>query len=87
MFPVRFLAALALLILSLTAKAQVPQPPEVAARQFLLVDLSSQQVLAEREADVQADPASGRWSKNACLWSRRCRSASEPGISARAIRP
>jgi len=58
MFPVRFLAALALLILSLTAKAQVPQPPEVAARQFLLVDLSSQQVLAEREADRQADPAS-----------------------------
>uniref|UniRef100_UPI0039B894B7 serine hydrolase n=1 Tax=Candidatus Skiveiella danica TaxID=3386177 RepID=UPI0039B894B7 len=53
MFPVRFLAALALLILSLTA-----QPPEVAARQFLLVDLSSQQVLAEREADRQADPAS-----------------------------
>ena len=40
------------------ARAQLPQPPEIAARQYLLLDLSSQQVLAEREADVQADPAS-----------------------------
>jgi D-alanyl-D-alanine carboxypeptidase (penicillin-binding protein 5/6) len=40
------------------AHAQMPQPPEIAARQYLLLDLSSQQVLAEREADVQADPAS-----------------------------
>ncbi len=38
--------------------AQVPQPPEIAARQYLLVDLNSQQVLAERGADTQADPAS-----------------------------
>lgn len=36
----------------------MPLPPEVAARQYLLVDLSSRQVLAEREADVRADPAS-----------------------------
>jgi D-alanyl-D-alanine carboxypeptidase (penicillin-binding protein 5/6) len=40
------------------AQAQVPQPPEVAARQYLLIDLASNQVLAEREADAQADPAS-----------------------------
>jgi D-alanyl-D-alanine carboxypeptidase (penicillin-binding protein 5/6) len=45
-------------LLALTASAQTPQPPELAARQFLLLDLSSQQVLAERDADVQADPAS-----------------------------
>ncbi|MBL8328243.1 MAG: D-alanyl-D-alanine carboxypeptidase [Rubrivivax sp.] len=38
--------------------AQVPQPPEVAARQYILVDLASNQVLAEREADAPADPAS-----------------------------
>ena len=38
--------------------AQLPQPPEMAARQFLLVDLASQQVLTERDADAQADPAS-----------------------------
>ena len=40
------------------ARAQLPQPPEVAARQYLLIDLTTQQVLAEREADAQADPAS-----------------------------
>ncbi len=40
------------------ARAQAPQPPEIAARQYILVDLASNQVLAEREADVAADPAS-----------------------------
>ena len=40
------------------ASAQTPTPPEIAARQYILVDLSSNQVLAEREADSQADPAS-----------------------------
>ena len=43
---------------SATTLAQTPQPPEIAARQYLLIDLSSNQVLAEREADAQADPAS-----------------------------
>jgi D-alanyl-D-alanine carboxypeptidase (penicillin-binding protein 5/6) len=38
--------------------AQAPQPPEIAARQFILVDLASDQVLAAREADAQVDPAS-----------------------------
>jgi D-alanyl-D-alanine carboxypeptidase (penicillin-binding protein 5/6) len=40
------------------AHARLPQPPEIAARQYILLDLSSQQVLAERDADAQADPAS-----------------------------
>ena len=40
------------------ASAQTPQPPEVAARQYLLIDLNSNQVLAEREADARAEPAS-----------------------------
>ena len=40
------------------ALAQLPQPPEVAARQFLLIDLTSGQTLTERDADAQADPAS-----------------------------
>ena len=44
--------------IALSTFAQAPQPPEVAARHYLLLDLSSRQVLAEREADVQADPAS-----------------------------
>jgi serine-type D-Ala-D-Ala carboxypeptidase (penicillin-binding protein 5/6) len=38
--------------------AQAPQPPEVAARNYILLDLNSNQVLAERDADAQADPAS-----------------------------
>lgn len=57
----RFLApALAVVIafFSLGAHAQVPQPPEIAARQYILLDLTSNQVLAERDADTPADPAS-----------------------------
>jgi hypothetical protein len=32
------------------AQAQVPQPPEIAARAYLLVDLTAHQVLAELDA-------------------------------------
>ena len=50
------------LVLSLfiagTAVAQAPQPPEVAAKSFLVLDVTSNQVLAERDADAPADPAS-----------------------------
>jgi D-alanyl-D-alanine carboxypeptidase (penicillin-binding protein 5/6) len=53
-----FLLALLLAAFALTSHAQTPQPPEIAARQYILVDLNSQQVLAERDADVQAEPAS-----------------------------
>jgi D-alanyl-D-alanine carboxypeptidase (penicillin-binding protein 5/6) len=52
------LTALALALASLPARAQLPQPPEIAARQYILLDLTSSQVLAERDADAQADPAS-----------------------------
>ena len=55
----RLLLTLALLTgLALPARAQLPQPPEIAARQYILVDLGSNQVLAARDADAQADPAS-----------------------------
>lgn len=55
----KFLSALLLsLVFASAAQAQVPQPPEVAARQYILIDLASSQVLAERGADVSADPAS-----------------------------
>ena len=60
----RLAALMALSLLGLTAlwpaasRAQAPQPPEVAARQYILMDLSSGQVLAEREADAPSDPAS-----------------------------
>lgn len=52
-----FAFILAVCVLS-TAAAQALQPPEVAARNFLLLDLTSDQVLAERDADASADPAS-----------------------------
>jgi serine-type D-Ala-D-Ala carboxypeptidase (penicillin-binding protein 5/6) len=58
----KFLAPLACtLVLAFTAGpalAQLPQPPELAARQYLLIDLNSNQVLAERDADARAEPAS-----------------------------
>jgi D-alanyl-D-alanine carboxypeptidase (penicillin-binding protein 5/6) len=47
-----------LALFTAAAWAQAPQPPEIAARQYILMDLSSNQVLAERDADAQADPAS-----------------------------
>ncbi|WP_298835548.1 D-alanyl-D-alanine carboxypeptidase family protein [uncultured Piscinibacter sp.] len=52
-----WLAALAL-ALPLASRAQAPQPPEIAAKSYLLLDLTSNQVLAERNADAPADPAS-----------------------------
>lgn len=38
--------------------AQAPQPPEVASKSYLLLDMTTQQVLAERNADTPSDPAS-----------------------------
>jgi D-alanyl-D-alanine carboxypeptidase (penicillin-binding protein 5/6) len=38
--------------------AQALQPPEVAAKQYILLDLTTGQTLAERDADVATDPAS-----------------------------
>ncbi|MDP1900931.1 MAG: D-alanyl-D-alanine carboxypeptidase family protein [Rubrivivax sp.] len=54
----KHLLALVLAAFAAGALAQTPQPPEIAARQYLLIDLASQQVLAERDADAQAEPAS-----------------------------
>jgi D-alanyl-D-alanine carboxypeptidase (penicillin-binding protein 5/6) len=54
----RLLAAIVALAFAVPSFAQALQPPEIAARQYVLIDLSSQQVLAERDADVPSDPAS-----------------------------
>lgn len=51
-------SALFALALAGAAHAQTPQAPEVAARQFILLDVTSGQVLAERDADTPSDPAS-----------------------------
>ena len=40
------------------AAAQAPQPPEVAAKSYLVLDLTTDQTLAERNADASIDPAS-----------------------------
>ena len=53
------LFAFVLALATVTATwAQAPQAPEVAAKSYLLIDITSDQVLAERAPDVQADPAS-----------------------------
>lgn len=54
----RALLAPFLLLLSFAAAAQVPQPPEIAARSYLLLDVSANQVLAARDVDVPVEPAS-----------------------------
>jgi D-alanyl-D-alanine carboxypeptidase (penicillin-binding protein 5/6) len=54
----KFILSLVLALFTTATLAQAPQPPEIAARQYFLIDLASNQVLAEREADAQAEPAS-----------------------------
>jgi D-alanyl-D-alanine carboxypeptidase (penicillin-binding protein 5/6) len=50
--------AFPLMLAAAGVAAQTLQPPEVAAKHFLVVDLTSNQTLAERDADEAADPAS-----------------------------
>jgi D-alanyl-D-alanine carboxypeptidase (penicillin-binding protein 5/6) len=54
----RWIAGALLCVGMVAPHAQPMQPPEVAARNYLLIDLNASQVLAEREADKQSDPAS-----------------------------
>ena len=42
----------------LVAAAQVPQPPEIAARAYLLLDVTANQMLAARDIDAPVEPAS-----------------------------
>jgi len=56
----KFCAVIGFLFLQLmvSADAQQPQAPEVAARAYLLLDVSAHQVLAEKGADDPVEPAS-----------------------------
>jgi serine-type D-Ala-D-Ala carboxypeptidase (penicillin-binding protein 5/6) len=54
----RALLAPFVFLLSFAAAAQVPQPPEIAARSYLLLDVTANQVLAARDVDVPVEPAS-----------------------------
>lgn len=55
---VRALLAPILALLCLAATAQIPQPPEIAARSYLLLDVRAGQVLAARDPDAPVEPAS-----------------------------
>ena len=44
--------------LGLPAWAQMPQPPEIAARSYLLLDVTANQMLAEKDIDTPLEPAS-----------------------------
>jgi D-alanyl-D-alanine carboxypeptidase (penicillin-binding protein 5/6) len=57
----RFLQALCAPVLALlcfAAAAQVPQPPEIAARSYLLLDVTANQMLAAKDIDSPVEPAS-----------------------------
>nr|WP_208299970.1 D-alanyl-D-alanine carboxypeptidase family protein [Aquabacterium sp. A08] len=55
----RWSAGLALtLAAALPAAAQTPAPPEIAARAYLLYDVTTQQVLAAKDPDMAVEPAS-----------------------------
>ena len=50
--------SLSFLLGATAAQAQLPTPPEIAARAYLLMDVTSGQVLAARDADAPVEPAS-----------------------------
>jgi D-alanyl-D-alanine carboxypeptidase (penicillin-binding protein 5/6) len=47
-----------LVALSMGAMAQMPKPPEVAAKAYLLIDVTANQVLAAKDPDMAVEPAS-----------------------------
>ncbi len=54
----RFFAALLLSLTALTAHAQLPPAPALAAHAWLLVDVGTHQALVEHKADERIEPAS-----------------------------
>jgi D-alanyl-D-alanine carboxypeptidase (penicillin-binding protein 5/6) len=53
-----FFAALVATLVCLSAAAQTPQPPEVAARSYLLLDVTANQMLAAKDIDMPVEPTS-----------------------------
>jgi D-alanyl-D-alanine carboxypeptidase (penicillin-binding protein 5/6) len=45
-------------VVCFAAAAQTPQPPEIAARSYMVVDVTASQVLAGRDVDSPVEPAS-----------------------------
>ncbi len=56
----RFSAAICAVFLAAApvAHAQAPQPPEIAARSYLLLDVTANQILAAKDIDSPVEPAS-----------------------------
>ena len=46
------------LVTALSVSAQVPQAPDVAARSYLLLDVTANQILAEKGIESPVEPAS-----------------------------
>ena len=45
-------------VVCLSAAAQAPQPPEIAARAYVLMDVTANQILAQKDIDMVVEPAS-----------------------------
>jgi D-alanyl-D-alanine carboxypeptidase (penicillin-binding protein 5/6) len=45
-------------LIALAAVAQTPQPPEIAAKAYLLIDVTTDQILAQKDIDMPVEPAS-----------------------------
>jgi D-alanyl-D-alanine carboxypeptidase (penicillin-binding protein 5/6) len=54
----KYLFATFFTALALSAWGQQPQPPEIAARAYLLVDVTANQILAAKDIDAPVEPAS-----------------------------
>src|SRR4030095_6106023 len=54
----RALLLVAAASMTLVARAQVPVPPEIAARSYLLLDVTANQILAQKDIDSPVEPAS-----------------------------
>ncbi|RYF76378.1 MAG: D-alanyl-D-alanine carboxypeptidase [Comamonadaceae bacterium] len=54
----RALVFASLVPFGMSAMAQLPAPPEVAARSYLLLDVTSNQLLAQKDIDSPVEPAS-----------------------------
>lgn len=54
----KHLAAALLMWFAWSVQAQMPQPPEVAAKAYLLIDVTANQILAAKDPDMAVEPAS-----------------------------
>jgi D-alanyl-D-alanine carboxypeptidase (penicillin-binding protein 5/6) len=56
--PIKKILLIVSALLCFSAEAQIPQPPEIAARSYLLLDVTANQLLAYKDIDSPVEPAS-----------------------------